>query len=274
MLQVHPVDSFDEPALEPYRTMKWQTDHQRQNIFVAEGEKVVRRLLESDLVVHSLLLPEKWLLEYEPLLSKKNGLIQAFTAEKDVLEKLTGFSMYQGVLAVATVPEPTPLSRILDPQNPSLLLLAVDGLSNAENLGGIIRTCAAFGVDALVVGETSCHPYLRRSVRGSMGAIFKMPYILTQNLDETLKGLNDAGVQTVAAHPHTSQQFLGHTDLQGPCCLIMGSEGDGVSPAILSRCREKVAIPMQNEIDSLNVGTAAAVFLYEVNRQRQKAIPR
>ena len=270
MLQAQPVTSFDEPALEPYRTMKWQTDHQRQNIFVAEGEKVVRRLLESDLTVHSLLLPEKWLIEYEPLLARRPETIRAFTAEKPTLEKLTGFSMYQGVLAVATVPEPTPLAQLLTPQKTSLMLLAVDGLSNAENLGGIIRTCAAFGVDALIVGETCCHPYLRRSVRGSMGAIFKLPYILSQNLSATLQELHTAGVYTVAAHPHTNQQYLDRSNLQGSCCIILGSEGEGVSPQILATCRATVAIPMRNEIDSLNAGNAAAVFLYEVYRQRQK----
>ncbi len=269
MFTVQNVTSLDDPLLEPYRTMKWQTDHQRSNIFVAEGEKVVRRLLESNLTVQSLLLPEKWLKEYENIFRGRTEMIHAFIAEKQTLETLTGFSMYQGVLAVATVPEPTPLARILDKKKSNLLLLAVDGLSSAENLGGIIRTSVAFGVDALVIGETCCHPYLRRSVRGSMGAVFKMPHVISTDLAATLTELNEAGVQTVAAHPHTKTKFLCHANLQHASCIILGSEGDGISPKVLAACREIVAVPMENEIDSLNVGNAAAVFLYEAFRQRQ-----
>src|SRR3954467_6740473 len=106
MLHIQPVESLELPELAPYRSMRWQFEHREQGIFVAEGEKVVRRLLESNLTVLSLLLPEKWLATYANLLERRTENIHAFTAEKALLEKMTGFSMYQGVLAVAKVPAP------------------------------------------------------------------------------------------------------------------------------------------------------------------------
>src|SRR3954462_1732744 len=92
MLHVRPVTDFELPELAPYRTMRWQAEHRQQGIFVAEGEKVVRRLLESPLEIVSLLLPEQWLQEYSELLQRRpEKEIAAFTAEKTVLEELTGF---------------------------------------------------------------------------------------------------------------------------------------------------------------------------------------
>src|SRR2546430_12789258 len=100
MFRTRKIDTFDLPALQPYRTMRRQLEHREQGIFVAEGEKVVRRLLESSFAVVSVLLPEKWLTELEPLLRSRPERIEVFLAEKKLLETLTGFSMYQGLLAV------------------------------------------------------------------------------------------------------------------------------------------------------------------------------
>ena len=101
MYYVRKISSFDLPELQPYRTMRRQMEHREQGIFVAEGEKVVRRLLESKFIVVSLLLPEKWFRDLEPLLQARPGSIQVFVAEKELLETLTGYSMYQGLLALA-----------------------------------------------------------------------------------------------------------------------------------------------------------------------------
>jgi tRNA G18 (ribose-2'-O)-methylase SpoU len=273
MPHVQPVQTLDLPELAPYRTMRWQNEHRKQGIFVAEGEKVVRRLLESDLEVISLLLPEKWLRAYSDLLSRRaEKKIQVFTAEKALLEKLTGFSMYQGVLAVARVPRPATLDVVLKTTALPILLMAVDGLSSAENLGGLVRSCVAFGVNGLLLGETSCSPYLRRAVRSSMGAIFKLPVIEATNLQQSLSFAKKSGLRIIAAHPHTTEAVLSSADFRGSCIIVMGSEGAGISPAILDICDQQVLIPMQNNVDSLNVGTAGAVFLYEAMRQRQTSL--
>ena len=264
------VSDFEIPPLAPYRNMRSQTERPASGIFVAEGEKVVRRLIESQLRVVSLVLPEKWLRVYEPILrTRPETQIDAFTADKSVLEKLVGLSMYQGVLAVGCIPTASSIDQLWNasrPQRPRLFL-AVEGLSSGENLGGIVRTAAAMGVDGLMVGETCCHPYLRRSVRGSMGTVFKMPFHLSENLPDTLRKLGRRGCHIVGAHPHTDRLSLDQVDLRRDACIVMGSEGDGLTVAARDACHELAAIPMANEVDSLNVGNAAAVFLYEAFRQ-------
>jgi tRNA G18 (ribose-2'-O)-methylase SpoU len=265
---VRKIESFDLPELQPYRTMRRQQEHRDRGLFVAEGEKVVRRLLESNLSVESLLLPEKWLPDYQPLLSRRREEIRVFVAEKKLLESLTGFSMYQGLLAVGRVPPQLPLDELLRQSARPRLWVAVDALSSAENLGALVRNCAAFAAHGLIVGETSASPFLRRAVRNSMGTIFQLRCHETASLVPCLLELKVAGVRCIAAHPHSNKTLLSQADFTRDVCIVFGSEGAGISGPVLQACDEVVAIPMPPTVDSLNVGAAAAVFLYEVRRQR------
>jgi tRNA G18 (ribose-2'-O)-methylase SpoU len=312
MFRVEKASSFDSPELRPYATMRRPAEHETQGIFVAEGTKVVRRLLESHFAVASVVLPEKWLDDFRPLLEARLEPITVYLADKKFLETLVGFSMFQGVLAVGKIPPPNTLDDILQKSPAPRLFVAVDALTNAENLGALVRNCVAFGVQALIIGETSSSPFLRRAVRNSMGTIFQLPVIELAKLGlrhrfktkphatrltlaECLKELRARSVRCIAAHPHAEswsssfslpstaptppqdklklelqRKTISQTDFSGDCCIVFGSEGDGISPAVLEACDDAVAIPMPPTVDSLNVGAAAAVFLYEVNRQRGK----
>src|SRR5207249_2654560 len=101
-----------------------------------------------------------------------------------------------------------------------------------------------------------------------MGAIFEFPAVDVVYLGETLKVLRARGVRCIAAHPHVNKQTVSETDFTKDCCVVFGSEGQGIRPEILDLCDEAVTIPMAGNVDSLNVGSASAVFLYEVMRQR------
>jgi tRNA G18 (ribose-2'-O)-methylase SpoU len=315
MFHVQKITALDLPELAPYRTMRRPLEHERQGIFVAEGEKVVRRLLESRFEVVSVLLPEKHLEAFRPLLEARPEKLTVYLADKKLLESLIGFSMYQGQLAVGKIPPPATLDDILSKSRKPRLLVAVDALTSAENLGALVRNCVAFGVQALIVGETSSSPFLRRAVRNSMGTILQLPVLELNNrrgelhepltsgmklgtrdhylqskcsglgnhlvaglgsqtrpsetLAQTLQSLRARGVRCLAAHPHANGKTLSQADFTGDCCIVFGSEGDGISAPVLEVCDEAVAIPMPPTVDSLNVGAAAAVFLYEANRQRK-----
>jgi tRNA G18 (ribose-2'-O)-methylase SpoU len=143
-------------------------------------------------------------------------------------------------------------------------------LSNAENLGALVRNCAAFNAHALIVGETCSSPFLRRAVRSSMGAVFHLPVVETSSLTQALHELRERGIRCIAAHPHSDGRTLSDANLAGDCCVVFGSEGYGIAPAVLAACDEAAAIPMPPTVDSLNVGSAAAVFFYEANRQRSR----
>ncbi len=270
MLHIQSIQSFDRPELSPYLTMKRPLDHQRAGIFVAEGEKVVRRLLESRLTIISILLPEKWLQAYEPLLETRPEKIDVFIAEKTLLENFTGFIMYQGVLAVGQIPSPALLENVPRTSSKALLFVAIDGITNATNLGVIVRNAAAFGAHALLVGQTSCSPFLRRAVRNSMGSVFQLPIVEATHLAQTLQDLRGKNIRCIAAHPDLKGKTLCKSDFSGDCCIVLGNEGDGISPEVIESCDETIAIPMAIQVDSLNVASAAAVFFYEVNRQRGK----
>ncbi len=267
-LTIQKITDFDGPELAPYRTMRRSVEHAKEGIFVAEGDKVVQRLLESHFHVVSVVLPENRLEEFRPLLAGRPEPIHVYLAERKFLVTLVGIELFQGVLAVGKIPRTFSLADLLA-QSPSPRLFAtVEGLTNAENIGLLVRNCAAFGTQGLIVSPTCCSPFLRRAVRNSMGTIFQMPVVETPDLIQALGELRAAGVRCLAAHPN--QTSLAAADLTRDCCLVFGSEGRGISPEVLAACDEAVAIPMAGKVDSLNVGAAAAVFLYEASRQRGK----
>ncbi|HNQ73573.1 MAG TPA: RNA methyltransferase [Verrucomicrobiota bacterium] len=270
MFHLEPITSLERPELSPYRTLRRPREHRERGLFVAEGDKVVHRLLASSLEVLSVLLPEPRLAEYVPALQNRPEQIPVYcVTERGALEALVGFSLFQGVMAIARIPPAPPLPRLLSGLPRPRLVVAADGLTSAENIGVLVRNCVAFGAQALVAGETCASPYLRRAVRNSMGAVFALPVIEVGNLGRTLAELRELGVRCLAAHPHTQQQALPAANLRADLCLVFGAEGHGISPGVMAACDAAVAIPIAATVDSLNVASAAAVFLYEARRQRQ-----
>jgi tRNA G18 (ribose-2'-O)-methylase SpoU len=268
VLEVCPIPTLDLPELLPYRTLKRQHEHRQQGIFVAEGDKVVRRLLESRFEVISALLPADAVEPLRPLLESRPETVRVYVADKALLETLTGFTLYQGVLAMGRIPPQPTLAEVVEESRRPLLLAAVDGLSNAENVGALVRNCAAFGVSALVLDRTSSSPWLRRAVRSSMGTLFALPVVEAASLAGALGELRKRGVRCVAAHPRVPSRYLWQADLRENVCLVFGSEGHGISDRVLDACDDSVAIPMAGAVDSLNVAGAAAVFFAEAARQR------
>lgn len=273
MFEVQHITSFDLPELAPYRTLKLQAEQRQQGIFVVESEKVTRRLLGSKLEVVSVILPETLLPDFEQALNARPDVVKVYCAPKAVLETLTGYFMYQGILGIGRMPVQPTVAELLGKKDDAarsslpLLLVAADGIANSQNMGVLVRNAAGFSADGLLVAENSCSPFLRRAVSASMGTIFEFPAV-DVSLAETLKVLRTRGVRCVAAHPHVNEKIISETDFTGDCCVVFGSEGQGIRSEILELCDEAVMIPMAASVDSLNVGSASAVFLYEVARQR------
>jgi tRNA G18 (ribose-2'-O)-methylase SpoU len=173
-------------------------------------------------------------------------------------------------MAVGRIPRLLSLEEAFPSWKSPHLLIALDGIADAENIGVIIRNSAAFGVDAMLVGETCCSPYLRRSVRVSLGAIFSVQIVLVPHLPSTLSKLTClAGTRILAACPQGTDRMLWETDLSGSICLVFGGEAYGLSPLVRHECHEEVIVPMAAGADSLNVACATSVFLYEALRQRR-----
>jgi tRNA G18 (ribose-2'-O)-methylase SpoU len=268
-MKIIQIENLEAVSLQPYRTLRRPVEHHKQGIFVAEGGKVVERLIESECEIISVLTTPEWLEQLKERLKTKHNEIEVFIALKEVLEQIVGFHLHRGIMSVAKIPKPYTIDELLLKLSHPYFLVAVDGLTNSENLGVLVRNCVAFGVQALLVGETSSSPYLRRAVRNSMGTIFKLPVVHLENLVETLNILRtDKNIRSIAAHPSRTNKTIYDVNLSGNVCVVFGSEGEGISESVLKSCDETISIPMAYDVDSLNVGSAAAVFLYEVARCR------
>lgn len=272
MIEIYRIDSLESAELSPYRTLRQAVEHEKKGIFVAEGEKVVRRLFESELSVLSLLITDEWLEVLRPLLAaRKNESIKVWVAQKKLLESIVGFHLHQGVMAVGKIPVRMGLEQALKSMRRPFLLVALDGLTNADNIGVIVRNCVGFGVDGLIVPHNTSSPYLRRSVRMSMGAVFRLPIISVNHLNDSLQILQKSySARIIAAHPHATATPIQKSNLTGNICLVCGSEGSGISQEVLDICAERVSIPITPRTDSLNVASACGIFLFEAKRQREQ----
>ncbi len=261
------IATLERPELEPYKTLRRPVEHLAQGIFVAEGEKVILRLMESSLTIRSILLSQDWYDIHYELIEKNPNAIEVFIGEKKLLETIVGHVLHQSIMGLAMVPDQLHSDTLIHQKSDSSLAVIVDGITNAENMGVIVRNCVCFGVDALLVLPTSCDPYLRRSVRNSMGNIFQMPVIYIQDTVQELQRLRDNGYRIIGAHPHPKSIDIRTGNFSGKNIIVLGAEGHGISKEVLDLCDEFVTIPMKEGVDSLNVASASAVMLWEMQKR-------
>ena len=156
--------------------------------------------------------------------------------------------------------------RVLSEKEAPLLLL-LDGVSDVRNLGAIIRTAACTGVDGIILPSSGSAPVTADTIKTSAGAVFNVPMAKAPHLKDAVYYLQASGVQVVAA-TEKAQEVIYNSDLTGAVALVMGSEGKGVSPAVLKTADMTARLPVVGSIASLNVSVACGVFLYEAVRQR------
>ncbi len=262
------ISSLESIKLEPYRTLRRPMDHLYQGIFVAESEKVVLRLLESSIEPISILLSAEWLDLHRMLIENNPHRIEIFVGEKKLLESIVGHRLHQSIMAVAKVPRQISIEEMLQKKKATSRYVLVDGITNSENMGVIVRNCVCFDVDALIVLPSSCDPYLRRSVRNSMGNIFQLPIVYANDSLADIQKMKSTGIILYAAHPQMQSREIGGTPFSSNSCIVLGAEGHGISAEILLQCDEFVTIPMKDGVDSLNVASASAVILYEAMKRK------
>ncbi len=273
MPQFRRIDSLEDPALAPYLTLRRSDEHERTGVFVADGPKLIERVLAAGLTLESMLCSERWVAPFTPLLARQVADLPVYVTDEKHLRQLVGFHLFNGVLAVARIPVSPSLATLLaQPAAAPRLWVALDGLANAENLGSIVRSAVALGAQAVLCGETCASPWLRRAVRTSMGAMVAVPVLQAADLAADLRACATAGLTCAAADAHSGTS-LPAAKLDGDLCLVFGSEGHGLRPAVAAACTTTVNIPMTDRVSSLNVGAAAAIMLYEAARQRRPLPP-
>ncbi len=268
--RIEHITSLEIHELEPYRTLRRPLKHLQKGIFVAEGEKVVSRLLASGIRVFSMLLTAQWFEEHRDTIEQHPDPIEIFIGEKQLLDTIVGHELHQAMMAIAKVPKGIPVADLGGriQEKDAFLCVLIDGVVNAENMGVIIRNCVCFSVDAIVTLTSSCDPYLRRSVRNSMGTIFHLPITYLTSAENEIKILKRAGLKFYAAHPNSTSIDIRTIQFPKKICIVLGAEGHGISKEVLGLCDEFVTIPMKEGIDSLNVASASAVLLWEVQNRK------
>lgn len=256
-----PVSSAADPRLGPYRLPAIPDP----GFVVAEGPRVVERLVAAGYPLASLLVEESRL----PLLAPwPLGEAPVYVIAPPVLRDLMGGGYKSGVYARARRPELPGLGTFLAGLPPgAATLVALPRLTTPRNVGAIARVVAGLGADGLLVGESTADPWGRQVARAAMGAVFTLPMAGLHPVVEGLMTLGEAGFQRVAltlapgAVPLPALRRLGTRAAR--VVLVLGNEAEGLPPAWESLCDLQVTLPMARGQDSLNVATAAAIFLYE-----------
>jgi tRNA G18 (ribose-2'-O)-methylase SpoU len=249
-----PIDDPADPRVDAYRHLRAR---ESAEVLWAEGPTVLARLLASPHRVRSVLLSTA---AHQRLGDGLAGLdAPVYVAAQSVVNAIVGFDLHRGTIAVADRPSLTPLSDVL---RTARRVLVLEGLNDAENLGAIARSARGLGVDALVLDPTCADPWYRRTVRVSMGEVLHLAIARTPIADG-LDALASAGFAIWALTPRRDADDIGRVAREGVperLALVLGAEGPGLSEAVLSRQRN-VRIPLRDEVDSLNVGHAAAAAL-------------
>ncbi|HOA50788.1 MAG: RNA methyltransferase [Thermogutta sp.] len=263
------VDSLDDPRLAPYRNLPERT-LRGESIFITEGWLVTERLLKSTYETESVLLAEDCAAEYADQVPDS---IPLYVGPRELLYQVVGYQFHQGVLAVGRRRILPSVRDVLPPPDrPGPLMVVVcPQITKPENIGLVFRSAAAFDVDAVILGERCAEPFSRRILRVSMGAVLHLPMAKTNNLREELAILkrewNVALVASVLDPTAVSLPDFSPPERVG---LLLGHETEGLREGWADLCDYSVTIPMSSLVDSLNLGVAAGIFLYEFRRNGLK----
>lgn len=263
------IADVGDARLAPYRDLRTR-GAARDERCIAESEHVVRRLLESPWPVESVVGTPARLERLRSLLPIETPV---YALERATLDALVGFRVRRGVLACA--PRPSWLERPLEwralVQRPRARVLIAQGLADPANLGSILRSARAFGVDHVLVDRRGADPLERRAIRGAMGHCFLQPWSLAREaLAEELGLAAAAGFQVIAATAtiHGGRPAISVERFSAPehAVLVVGNEGHGIEPQLLALADAAVTIPMARGVDSLGVAVATALLLHALTR--------
>ncbi|HWJ83500.1 MAG TPA: RNA methyltransferase [Nocardioides sp.] len=256
------VGSAEDPRLADYRDLRdvqlrrnLEAEH---GLFLAEGEKVVRRAVEGGFTPRSFLMAPRWLDGLADVLASSDA--PCYVVSEALAEEVTGFHVHRGALASL---ERRPLPAVEDVLAGARTVLVLEDIVDHTNVGAIFRSGAALGFDAVLLAPRCADPLYRRSIKVAMGAVFSVPWTRLPDWYDALPSLSGAGFTTVAltlaADAVPIEEAVAGLDR---VALVLGSEGHGLSERWERSADRRAVIPMAAGVDSLNVGAAAAVACY------------
>ncbi len=262
------IANADDPRIAAYLNIRERDLVGRQGLFIAEGEVVLRVLSATPHVrCLSVLIDPKRLDKLRPILDALPPDAPIYLAEQAVLSAIAGFDLHRGVLALAELTQTLSVAELLARASPKgrcrTRVVVLFGIGNHDNMGGVFRNAAAFGVAAVLLDPTCCDPLYRKAIRVSVGGVLAVPFARFEVGDDPLAMLQAAGLEPIALSPSGAETLSTMTP-PARAAVLLGAEGPGLDPALLARSRT-VRIPMAGGFDSLNVATTSALVLHHLS---------
>lgn len=232
-----------------------------KGIFVAESPKVISVALDVGIKPRSLLMERRHIDGDGKNIIDRCGDIPVYTADREVLESITGYRLTRGVLCAMGRPEPLVADLVcLNAKRIAVL----EGIVDSTNIGAIFRSAAALGIDGILLTDTCCDPLCRRAVRVSMGTVFQIPWARASG--DWLQMLKRLNFKTAAMALSDNAVSIDDPKLKSAAklAIVLGTEGDGLTDKTIADCDFTVCIPMYHGVDSLNVAAASAVAFWEL----------
>lgn len=270
------ITDFDAPELDVYARLTeaqlLNKDHPEDGLFIAESPKVISRALDGGYEPVSVLVEKKQVLEDAETIAVlgKCGNVPVYTAEFEVLTKLTGFKLTRGMLCAMKRRRLPGLQEIC---NGCDRIAVLENVMNPTNVGAIFRSAAALHMDAVILTGGCSNPLYRRASRVSMGTVFQIPWTFVDNSviwpEEGMKILRELGFKTAAMALKEDSASIDDPELmkEDKLAVILGTEGDGLVPETIADCDYTVMIPMSHGVDSLNVAAASAVAFWQLGKR-------
>jgi tRNA G18 (ribose-2'-O)-methylase SpoU len=262
------IDDPEDPRVAPFREVRERDVAGRHNGFIAEGEVVLNVLARSRLYrASAVLLADKRVEGLGALIASFPAETAIYAASQGVMDAIAGFPIHRGILAFGARPAPLAASSMLSRLGENAIALGLFGISNHDNIGGIFRNAAAFGVAAVLIDGACCDPLYRKAIRVSVGGVLTVPFARIAPGEDAVAMLEERGFEVAALSPSGVDE-LGSFQPGGRRALLLGSEGEGLPTSVLERCRT-VRIAMPAVFDSLNVATTSGIVLHHLRAQRE-----
>jgi tRNA G18 (ribose-2'-O)-methylase SpoU len=252
------ISHIDDPRIAAYVNLPERQSKAREGKFVVEGDFLVQRLLSSGCQVDSLLVSED---QRDRLAAVED--LTVYVAPRSLLPRITGFKFHRAMLGCGIRPQTRHLPETLENKELPSSAVICAAIRDQQNLGGILRNCAAFGVDLIMLAEHCADPWARRTLRVSMGATFRLNLCWSADFCRDLMRLRkELGFDLVASVLDATAEELVTSRRGRRWALLFGNEGYGLRQEWLDLCNRRVTIPMDMQTDSLNVAVASGIFLY------------
>jgi RNA methyltransferase, TrmH family len=263
--RLRPVSSRQNTLVKDLRKSFAQGEPTAQGYIAIEGMRIIEEAIRSGLRFQAVFFSQGGAAHAGRLLPQIAGQTETLLLPDDVFSSAVNTDTPQGVAALVKL-KPAKLEDLLEQTGGIPLIVAVAGIQDPGNLGTIIRSAEAFAARGVLLGEKTVHPSNPKVVRASAGSLFREPLIAVK-LAEAIMLLKRNGYRVVAGSSHKGVPLY-EADFTGPLAVLIGNEGAGLPPEILSQADEVVTITHSSRVESLNAGIAASIFLYEVARQR------